>query len=85
MEYLEDVDLDMVVDHCLWLNEEGLRKLGNYMEMYFDDKTEHCIIMQRNWNSLFTGQLVRISDGLRYEPELRNWYSSNLYVVEIRI
>ena len=46
MEYLEDVDLDMVVDHCLWLNEEGLKKLGNYMEMYFDDKTEHCIIMR---------------------------------------
>ena len=85
LEYLKDVDLNMVVDHCLWLNEEGLKKLGEYMEMYFGNKTEHCIIVHRNWNSLFTGKMVRISDGLRYEPELRKWYSSNLYVVEIRI
>ena len=85
LEYLEDVDLDMVVDHCLWLNKEGLKKLGDYMGNYFGDKTKHCIIVHRNWDSLFTGQMVRISDGLRYDPELRNWYSSDLYVVEIRI
>ena len=28
LEYFEDVDLDMLVDHCLWLSEEGLKKLG---------------------------------------------------------
>ena len=85
LEYFEDVDLDMLVDHCLWLSEEGLKKLGEYTGNFFDKGTKHCIIVHRNWDSIFKGQMVRISDGIKYDAELSDWYTSDLYVVEIRI
>ena len=85
LEYFEDVDLDMLVDHCLWLSEEGLKKLGEYTGNFFDKGMKHCIIVHRNWDSIFKGQMVRISDGIKYDAELSDWYTSDLYVVEIRI
>ena len=59
LEYFEDVDLDMLVDHCLWLSEEGLKKLGEYTGNFFDKGMKHCIIVHRNWDSIFKGQIVR--------------------------
>ena len=48
LEYFEDVDLDMLVDHCLWLSEEGLKTLGECIGNFFDKGTKHCIIVHRN-------------------------------------